>query len=150
MWWERDAVNLLTDMGLTRTSAVSLVKKIKHDAELTASEAGMWAKVVTILGGAAVIASVVRPQPSTARLLSEVANSHTRMLRVAAGVPSRGLCHVEIWHPRPNSNPVVWDLIRCPLERGHTGMHADVNCYPFFTDEDAAFFNRQHALVTEV
>lgn len=145
MWWESDAVDLLIGLGLARTKAVSLVGKIKNDDNLTAGEAGMWAKVVTMLGGAAVVYSMTRPSQS-ARVIDAVAKSQAAMLRTAMGY--RETCGRQFWYPTPGKGN-RWDLVTCPLNKRHKGLHADANHFPFMAEEDIPFFNQQHRLATE-
>jgi hypothetical protein len=43
-----------------------------------------------------------------------------------------------------------WQSIRCPLTKGHKGLHADVNLYPFYTTADAEWSREQYWLCIEV
>lgn len=52
-------------------------------------------------------------------------------------------CHATLTYPLPNG---YWTMITCPLEKDHIGLHADENYYPFFTDEDIAWFETQYRL----
>lgn len=148
MWWVNDALNLLVDMGMHRRNAGRLVEKVVRDQEMTADEAGKWAKVVTMLGGVVAMGLVARPSTS-ARIIQAQSNAMVGMMRAAAGIPPRGFCHREFWYPRPGKGN-AWDLIRCPLGKGHKGLHADENGVPFMAEQDIPFFNQQHRIATEV
>lgn len=84
-------------------------------------------------------------RPTSADIIRAQTNAMAGMIRAAAGIPPGGFCHVEMWYPTNGK----WYLVRCPLRNGHGGLHADENMYPFFTDEDVAFFNQQYRIVTE-
>lgn len=85
-------------------------------------------------------------RPSTAEVIDQISKSYAGVIRVALSGDPNPKCHKTMMYPTHNGG---WDEIRCPLRKGHDGlMHADINYVPFFTDEDAEWFNEQYNVAT--
>jgi hypothetical protein len=84
------------------------------------------------------------PKRTTQPILKGINTS--RVMTVCHAAATSNSCRKVIYYPR---NDGRWDLIECPLPKGHKGLHADINYAPFWTDEDAELLNAQYKLVTE-
>jgi hypothetical protein len=81
-----------------------------------------------------------------AKLIQSMFEGQANLMRVALGQGPHRKPRCEKLIHYPSTAPNEWYHIYCPLEKGHKGLHADINHAPFFTDEDADWFNAQYEI----